>query len=67
MAAQEVPFPEYPALQVQLNVPGADEVQVDPTAAQLLAPEVQLLMATQLYPSPLYPVWHAQLKVPGPV
>jgi len=63
MAAQAVPFPEYPPLHVQLNVPGPVEVQVDPTAAQLLPPVVQLSIAVQAYPVPLYPLSQAQVNI----
>ena len=62
MAVQACPFPEYPLLQVQLNVPGPVEVQVDPTA-QLLIPKVQLFMGVQAYPVPLYPLLQVHVNI----
>jgi len=63
MAAHDVPSPEYPLSHVQLNVPGPVGVQVDPTAAQLLLPKVQLLIAVQAYPVLLYPLLQAHVNI----
>jgi len=46
---------------------GSIVTAVDPTAAQVLVPKVQLFMGVQAYPVPLYPLLQAQVKVPFPV